>query len=138
MDNQKNIYDEYQEILKEIIDEMVEQKLKDSNFFRALTGVVIHEYDNGNSYDVDIIDTKLSKVSNKTGQKIPIGATVTILERYGSNYSNCYISIINGNNNKIFWSTDGGEDNSITANPKSLVVQDSSGNSYAITFNEEE
>ena len=140
MTNNK-IYGEYHELIKEIVDEEVKKVLREANLFRALTGTVIQEHDNGQSYDVDIIDTKLSKVINKTGQKISNGSTVTIMERYGSNYANCYISIVNGNiNNKLFdqsWSTDSSQNNSLSVDNNELKIKDANGKSYSVALTSE-
>lgn len=129
------LFGEYQELLKEIIDEEVEKKLKEANIFRALTGTVLNENEDGQNYDIDIVDTKLKQVTNKTGQKIPVGSTVTVLERYGSNYTNSYISIVNGTkNNALFdqsWSFDGNSNNSISINEKGeLIVKDANGKTH--------
>lgn len=108
--DEKQLFKEYKELFQDLIQDEVKKILKEENFFRALTGTVVTGSTDGSSYGVDIINTTLNDVANKTGQKLSIGDTVTILERYGSNYSNCYISVVNGvSGNKIFKQENGDE-----------------------------
>ena len=92
---QEQIYEQYHSIIVEIVRDEMKNFLKDLNIYRAHSGTVIKKYGDINFYDVDIVTTVLKKISNKTNQEIPMGSTVTVFERYGSNYANCYIGIIN-------------------------------------------
>ena len=90
------IFKEYSEIIKELAAEEVKRVLREENFYRAIIGTALNACADGGKCSVDIVTTTLNNVINKTGKTIPKGATVTIMERYGSNYANCYISIVNG------------------------------------------
>lgn len=116
------VFKEYSEIIKELAAEEVQRILREGNFYRAMTGTVLNDSEDGQSYNVDIIDTKLNNVVNKTGQKIPKGSTVTIMERYGSNYANSYISVVNGNQGNQILSVENGK----------VIVRDNNGNVYTL------
>lgn len=86
-------YDDFAEIIRELAREEVKNVLKEEGFCRTMTGQVIATSDG--KYSVDLVDTIVNDLLNKTGESIGLGDTVTITEKYGSNYSNCYISTKN-------------------------------------------
>jgi hypothetical protein len=99
----KQLFAQYEDLIREIVQDEVKKILREGNFFRSVTGTVVKGSSDGSSYDVDIVDTQLKGIANKSGHTLSAGDTVTIMERYGSNYSNCYISVVNGaSGNKTF------------------------------------
>ena len=86
-------YDDFTEIIRELAQEEVKNILKEEGFCRTMTGQVVATSDG--KYSVDLVDTTVNDLLNKTGESIKPGDTVTITEKYGSNYSNCYISTKN-------------------------------------------
>lgn len=93
MDNVQT-YKETDELIRSIIRQEIENFMKQNGFFRSVSGIVTG-ISNG-KYDVDVVDTKLSQILNKSNSEINVGDTVTIFDKFGSNYSNCYIAAKNG------------------------------------------
>ena len=95
-------YDVFMDTIRRMIDEGIDKKIKQEGLFKAYTGTVISatlpsETDFfQQKCSVDIVFTTIDNLLNKSGQKLQVGDTVTVMEKYGSNYSNCYISIKNG------------------------------------------
>lgn len=95
-----NGYEDFREIIRKMIKEENEIFLKENNFYTSYTGTIT-----GVSTDVfpftqvcsiDLIFTQLTNILNKSGELLEVGDTVTVLERYGSNFSNCFIGYKNG------------------------------------------
>ena len=91
-------YDDFTEIIRELAREEVKNILKEEGFCRTMTGQVI-DTDNKGGYSVDLVDTVVNNIINKSGESLNLGDTVTLTEKYGSNYSNCYISVKNASRN---------------------------------------
>lgn len=95
-------YDIFMNTIRRMIDEGIEKKIKQEGFFKPYTGTVISatlpsETDFFQQRcSVDLVFTKIDNLLNKSGQKLQVGDTVTVMERYGSELSNCYISLKNG------------------------------------------
>lgn len=88
-------YEEFQELIKDIIKTEIQKFVETEYIFRGVTGKVIKVNEN-NTYSVDIVTTVLNNIENRSGAKLSLGDSVTLLDRYGSNYSNCFIFIKNG------------------------------------------
>ena len=86
-------YEDFAEIIRELAREEIKNFLKEEGFSRTLTGQVSASKDG--KYSVDLVDTVINDLINKSGESIKEGDTVTVTEKYGSNYSNCYISTKN-------------------------------------------
>ena len=89
-----NTYKETDELIRSIIRQEIENFMKENGFFRSVTGVVT-KINNG-KYNVDIVDTEISQILNKSNSEVKVGDTVTIFDKFGSNFSNCYIAAKNG------------------------------------------
>lgn len=88
------IKEEFKALIKEIIDEQIKSYMKETNVFRLLTGEI--KIKSNDRYSIDIGDTIISDVLNKSGVWLERGDTVTIAEKIGSNFSNCFILCKNG------------------------------------------
>lgn len=93
MDNRD--YDEFKELMQDLIKDEIQQYMKNEYIFRGISGTVKSIKEDG-SCTVDIVSTVLNNIKNKTGVELTVGDSVTILEKVGSNYSNCFIFIKNG------------------------------------------
>ena len=93
MDNRD--YDEFKELMQDLIKDEIQQYMKDEYIFRGISGTVKSIKEDG-SCTVDIVSTVLNDIKNKTGVELAVGDSITILEKVGSNYSNCFIFIKNG------------------------------------------
>lgn len=91
-----NDYQEFRDLIREIIQEEVKEILKEQGFSRSVTGEVLHVSDDNRSCSVDVVTTKLNNILNKSGSSLKPGDTVTIMDSYGSNYSNCFVMAKNG------------------------------------------
>jgi hypothetical protein len=95
-------YDIFMDTIRRMIDDGIDKKIKQEGFFKAYTGTVISATLPSQTdffqqkCSVDIVFTIIDNLLNKSGQKLQLGDTVTVMEKYGSNYSNCYISVKNG------------------------------------------
>lgn len=92
--NNSQVYNETDELIRSIVRQEIKNFMKQNGFFRSVSGVVTGT-SNG-KYDVDVVDTKLSQILNESNSEIKVGDTVTIFDKFGSNYSNCYIAAKNG------------------------------------------
>ena len=88
-------YGEFQELINDIIKTEIQKFLKNEYIFRGVTGKIT-KVNGDNTYSVDIVTTILNNIPNKSGTSVSLGDSVTLLDRYGSNYSNCFIFIKNG------------------------------------------
>lgn len=102
MQNRKD-YEEFREIIRDIVSDLVEEILKEENLYVSHTGVIIditESKDNKNPFlqkcTVDLIYTTVKGVLNKSGELLSIGNTVKLLEKKGSNLSDCLIAWKNG------------------------------------------
>lgn len=93
MDNRD--YDEFKELMQDLIKEEIQQYMKSEYLFRGVSGTIKSINEDG-SCTVDIVSTVLNNIKNKTGIELSVGDSVTLLEKVGSNYSNCFIFIKNG------------------------------------------
>ena len=87
-------YDEFKELIQDMVTEGIQSKMKEDYIFRGVSGQIKKVNEDG-SCSVDIITTVLNNIKNKTGVELSVGDSVTLLERVGSNYSNCFIFIKN-------------------------------------------
>ena len=87
-------YDEFKELIQDMVTEGIQSKMKEDYMFRGVSGQIKKVNEDG-SCTVDIITTVLNNIKNKTGVDLSVGDSVTLLERIGSNYSNCFIFIKN-------------------------------------------
>lgn len=94
-----NEYDEFKELIQELVQQEVQEYLKNEYIFRGITGQVVNIKEDG-TCTVDIVTTILDNIENKSGTKLSIGDSVTLSERIGSNYTDCFINIKNGHYNK--------------------------------------
>lgn len=92
---QNNEFNEFDELIREIVQQEIQNYMKNEMIFRGITGQVTKVNDDG-TCSVDTVTTVVNNVENKSGSKLVVGDSVTLLERIGSNYSNCYITIKNG------------------------------------------
>ena len=97
MDNQ--IKEEFKNLIKELVDDQIKSYMKDNNIFRLLTGEI--KFINNDRYSIDIGDTIISDVLNKSNTHLQKGDTVTVAEKIGSNFSNCFILCKNGSSNEL-------------------------------------
>lgn len=88
------IQEEFKELIKDIIQDEIFSYLKNNNYYQLITGKIV-EIQN-NRYSLDIGDTFITDVVNKSNVSLEIGDTVTIMVKTGSNYSNCFILCKNG------------------------------------------
>lgn len=87
-------YDEFKELIQDMVTEGIQSKMKEDYIFRGISGQ-IKKVNKDGSCTVDIVTTVLNNIKNKTGVDLSVGDSVTLLERVGSNYSNCFIFIKN-------------------------------------------
>lgn len=92
MDN--NVQQEFKELLSEIIQDEIKTYLKNNNYYHLVTGKIVAKK-NGR-YSIDIGDTFINDVVNKSNNILNIGDTVTIMEKAESNFSSCFILCKNG------------------------------------------
>ena len=93
--DERQIFDNFREILQSLAQEEVNNVLKNNNIYKSHVGQIIAKNQDNEQYDVDIFDTILHNIKNKSNQELSIGDSVTIFEQYGSNYQNCFIMIKN-------------------------------------------
>lgn len=105
-----NDYENFREIIKKIITEEIEKKLQKDNLYISHTGTVTNITKTGvitgttntdpfkQACTIDLIYTTIENTINKSGEVLSVGNTVTVMEKYNSNLSNCYIAIKNGIN----------------------------------------
>ena len=95
---QNNEFNEFDELIREIVQQEIQNYMKNEMIFRGITGQIIKVNEDG-TCSVDIVTTILNNIENKSGSDLQVGDSVTLSERIGSNYSNCYIAIKNGHQN---------------------------------------
>lgn len=83
-------------VLQTHIEEQIEKYLKDNNFYRLVVGQVTKVNYNSSSCSVDIGDMIVNNILNKSDRELFRGDTVTILDRYGSNFRNSFVICVNG------------------------------------------
>ena len=91
------IQEEFKELIKDIIQDEIASYLKNNNYYQLVTGKIV-EIKN-NRYSLDIGDTFITDVVNKSNINLKLGDTVTMMVKADSNYSNCFILCKNGDNN---------------------------------------
>lgn len=92
MDN--NLFSEYEELIGEIARKYAINYMKENNVVKLFYGKIIGI--SGNRYKVDIGDTVISDILNKSGHELKIGDTVALIDNIESNYSGCFIAYKNG------------------------------------------
>ena len=92
---QNNEFNEFDELIREIVQQEIQNYMKNEMIFRGITGQVIKVNEDG-TCSVDIVTTILNNIENKSGSKLVVGDSVTLSERIGSDYSNCFINVKNG------------------------------------------
>lgn len=83
--------EEFKDIMRELAQEETRNILQNEDIYQNVMGTIISENEN-DTYTVDLVSTTLHNIINQTGVKLKKGDTVMVSEKYGSNYSNCYIS----------------------------------------------
>ena len=91
--DKRRTFDDFRELLHSLAQEEINNILKNNNIYKSHVGQIIAK--NNEQYDVDIFDTILHNIQNKSNQSLSIGDSVTVFEQYGSNYQNCFIMIKN-------------------------------------------
>ena len=81
-------------ILQDFVEKQIENYLKENDFYRLVTGQV--EKVGRFTCSVDIGDITIHNVLNKSNRNLERGDTVTILDRYGSNFRNSFVLCVNG------------------------------------------
>ena len=99
MKNDKD-YLQFMENLKVIINEEIENILKEKGVYQTYSGQIIDIKNNGSNpfqqfCSVDLIFTTVKLILNKTGELLQIGDSVVVFEKAGSNFSNCFIAYKN-------------------------------------------
>ena len=92
---QNNEFNEFDELIREIVQQEIQNYMKNEMIFRGITGQVTKVNDDG-TCSVDTVTTVVNNVENKSGSKLEVGDSVTLSERIGSDYSNCFINVKNG------------------------------------------
>ena len=93
------IQEQFAELIDEIVENKIQSYLKDNNYYHLVTGKVVAK--NDDRYTIDLGDTFVSDILNKSGTIINIGETVTLMEKAGSNYSSAFILCKNGLEHEI-------------------------------------
>lgn len=83
--------EEFKNIIRELAQEETRNILQNEDIYQNVMGVILEEKEN-NTYKVDIVTTILDNVLNQSGIRLKKGDSVLINMKYGSNYSNCYIT----------------------------------------------
>ena len=91
----KQLAQKFYSIMDEFVIKTIDFFIKDNDFYRFVVGEVTRKQKNG-TFMVDIGDTTISNVINKSNCILEVGDTVTILDRFGSNFRNCFILCRNG------------------------------------------
>lgn len=136
---------EFRDLIREIIQEEVKEVLKEQGFSRSVTGEVLYVSDDNRSCSVDVVTTKLNNILNKSGSSLKPGDTVTIMDSYGSNYSNCFVMAKNGQDldttgnmtkdiSEIQTKLENLEQEIVTRFPNNLSFSSLDGNSLVITY----
>ncbi len=92
---QNNEFNEFDELIREIVQQEIQNYMKNEMIFRGITGQVTKVNDDG-TCSVDIVTTVVNNIENKSGSNLAVGDSVTLSERIGSDYSNCFINVKNG------------------------------------------
>jgi len=82
---------EFQELINDMIEKKFNQLLKENNIYQTVSGKIIANSTAG-KYDVDLGDTTIKSIYNRTGQSLEVGDAVLVNVKCGSNYSQCYIT----------------------------------------------
>lgn len=88
-------YEEFMNEIRSLIKQEIKQFLSDEGFYRCVPAQVTKI--NDDKCSLDAVTTNLKNVLNKSGEELLEGDTVTVMEKYGSNYSNCFILAKNQN-----------------------------------------
>ena len=91
--------EEFRDMIRELAQEEIKNILKNEDIYQNIMGTIV-EIGNNNTYSVDVVTTIVNNVINNSGTKLNIGDTVIVNEKYGSNYSNCYITAKTGSSLK--------------------------------------
>lgn len=92
-------YDEFKELIQDMVQQGIQDYLKNEGIYKSHTGQVV-KVDEDGTFSVDTSTTILNGLENKSNSQLENGDTVTLFEKYGSNYSNCFILAKNGQNRK--------------------------------------
>ncbi len=82
-------YEEFMNEIRSVIKQEIKQFLSNEGFYRCVPAQVT-KVDN-DKCSLDAVTTGLKNVLNKSGEELLEGDTVTVMEKYGSNYSNCFV-----------------------------------------------
>lgn len=91
---QNIVQEEFKTLIKDIIADEIKSYLKENNYYQTIVGKIVKI--EGNRYSIDIGDTFINDVLNKSNTELNLQDTVTIMVKTGSNYSNCFILCKNG------------------------------------------
>lgn len=92
MDNRTQ--EEFKILMKDIIEKEISSYLKNNNYYQVITGKIVGI--KNNRYSIDIGDTFINDIVNKSNTELKLQDTVTLMTKAGSNYSNCFILCKNG------------------------------------------
>lgn len=88
-------YQEFMDEIKSLIHQEIKQFLKNEGFYRCVPAKVTQT--NNDKCSLDTVSTNLSNILNKSGEELVEGDSVVVMEKYGSNYSNCFVLAKNQN-----------------------------------------
>ena len=90
----RNIMSEYEELIGDIARKQMKAYMKEQNMVRLVYGSIVEI--NGDRCKVDLGDTVVSDVLNKSGVTLKEGDTVALIDKIDSNYASCFIAYKNG------------------------------------------
>lgn len=82
--------------LQTFIGEQITKFLKENEFYRIVMGSVEKVNSDSSLCSIDIGDSIIKNILNKSNKELFRGDTVAILDRYGSNFRNCFIICTSG------------------------------------------
>ena len=96
----KQLAETFYMAIDEFVNKAIDSFIKENDLYRFVVGIVIRKQRN-DTFIIDIGDTTISNIVNKSNCIIEVGDTVTILDRYGSNFRNSFILCRNGNEQSL-------------------------------------
>lgn len=96
----KQLAETFYMAIDEFVNKAIDSFIKENDLYRFVVGIVIRKQRN-DTFTIDIGDTTISNIVNKSNCIIEVGDTVTILDRYGSNFRNSFILCRNGNEQSL-------------------------------------
>ena len=96
----KQLAETFYMAIDEFVNKAIDSFIKENDLYRFVVGIVIRKQRN-DTFIIDIGDTTISNIVNKSNCIIEVGDTVTNLDRYGSNFRNSFILCRNGNEQNL-------------------------------------